>query len=162
MSFICNRKWQKTLVISISVILVLSSFFWGYAHPVSADPRGYTFTAPSDISLGNMAARVAPYTGSASGNLTGDNANGYTVTAVDAKPNNTGYMVNSSNVLHNKFQIGNSASSVADSDTARTLLNISSPPTNVIVPLYVSQQIAYNDPIATQYRITITFTVLPK
>lgn len=128
---------------------------------VSANP-GYTFTAPGNISFTGMIPRDSPYTGVSSGILTGDNTNGYTVTVVDTKSTNTGYMVSGANTLHNKLKIGPDAGSLADADIASTLLNTSGPATNVAVPLYISQKIDSDDAIAAGYTITITYTVIAK
>ncbi len=127
---------------------------------------GYTFSAPSAISLGSMAPGSTATATSSDGTLVGDNAAGYTVTGVDVKTDNKGYMVSGVNVLHNKLEIGPSASptpplTFGPADTARTFLSTSSAGI-VALSLYVSQVVAYNDVVATGYTITITFTVIAK
>ncbi len=127
---------------------------------------GYTFSAPSAISLGSMAPGSTATATSSDGTLVGDNAAGYTVTGVDVKTDNKGYMVSGVNVLHNKLEIGPSASptpplTFGPADTAQTFLSTSSAGI-VALSLYVSQVVAYNDVVATGYTITITFTVIAK
>ena len=126
----------------------------------SAEP-GYTFTVSGNISLGDMFPRVLPYVSNSNNSLTGDNPNGYTVTAKDEKTPNAGYMVSGGEVLHDKFKIGATAETVDTADAARTLLNTSAPGTNS-VPLYINQKVNYNDAVANGYTITITYTVVPK
>jgi hypothetical protein len=142
------------------VVLFLGCLTFLKINQVYADP-GYTFIAPGDIVLGEMVPSVDPYTGNSSGSLTGDNPAGYTVTASDNKTENKGYMVSGTSVLHSKFNIGASAGSVASSDVERTLLTTSAPGTDS-VPLFVSQEISYNDAVVNGYSITITYTVVPR
>ncbi len=161
MNSIYKQKWRIILIIAISIILAGFNLYRGLASPVSANP-GYTFTAPGGVSLGVMAPRTAPYTGNVSGNFTGDNHDGYTITAMDAKTPDAGYMVSGSNVLHNQFQIGYSAGAVANSGVEQTLLDVTGVQNGTVVTLYFSQQFAYNDPAVSGYTITITYTVTAK
>ena len=94
----------------------------------------------------------------------GDNAGGYTVTGIDAKGTDTGYMVSGVSVLANMLDIGPSADpdsplTFGPADTEQTFLDTGSGGIFAI-PLYVSQVVAYNDAITTGYTITITFTVI--
>jgi len=123
-------------------------------------PPGYTFTAPSAIALENMAPGTTA-TGSSTGSLEGDNSNGYTVTGIDAKTTNTGYMDSGIYVLANEFQMGPDADTLGNASMAQTFLDeYGYGPHDV--PFYVSQLIAYTDIVATGYTITITFTVTEK
>jgi hypothetical protein len=124
--------------------------------------QGFTFTAPTAISLGSMAPSVTAYKAhSTDGSLVGNNPTGYTVTGIDAKASNTGYMVSGSNVLQNELQISNEDATYVSADTGKPFVDTSAP-TDVVVSLYVSQMVTYTDPVATNYSITITFTVTPK
>ena len=128
---------------------------------ISVAPPGYTFTAPPAIGLGGMAPGTTA-TGSSTGSLVGDNSDGYTVTGIDAKTENKGYMVSATpNVLGAKHQISNVDADYVDADTPKTFVDTSGP-TNVTVSLYVSQVVAYTDTVDTGYTITITFTVTEK
>ena len=124
--------------------------------------EGYTFMAPSAMALGNMAPSATAYEAhSADGRLDGNNAAGYTVTGVDEKGTNTGYMVSGANNLTNKLKISNEDASYVDADTAKTFLDTSGI-TGADISLYVGQEVTYTDPVATGYTITITFTVITK
>jgi hypothetical protein len=127
---------------------------------ISAAPSGYTFTAPPAVGLGGMAPGTTG-TGNSTGSLTGDNTDGYTVTGMDAKTTNTGYMVSGGNVLANRLQIGPASNSLGPADASQTFLDVSAAGT-YDVPFHVSQSIAYTDAVATNYTITITFTVTEK
>jgi hypothetical protein len=120
---------------------------------------GYSFTAPTDLDLGAMTLGATKTGNATAGNLTGNNVGGYTVTGVDAKGTNTGKMVSGANVLTNKFKIGKDAGSVADSDSSQTLLAATGAGGSFSIPLYVSQDVEFDDPAASDYTITITFTV---
>ena len=127
---------------------------------ISIAPPGYTFTAPDPIGLGGMAPGTTA-TGNSIGSLGGDNSSGYTVTGVDAKTENTGYMVGGGNTLSSKLVIGPAPGDLGPADVAQTFLDeIGYGPHDV--PFYVSQLIAYTDIVATGYTITITFTVTEK
>jgi len=127
---------------------------------ISVAPPGYIFTAPPAVGLGGMAPG-ATGTGNSTGSLAGDNSAGYTVTGMDAKASNSGYMVSGSYVLANKLLLGPAADNLGPADTSQTFLDVSEAGT-YDVPFYVSQSIAYTDAIATGYTITITFTVTEK
>jgi len=127
---------------------------------ISAIPPGYTFTAPPAIGLGGIAPG-ATSTGNSTGSLAGDNAAGYTVTGIDAKTTNTGYMVSGSYVLANKLLLGPAADNLGPADASQTFLDVSASGT-YDVPFYVSQSVAHTDAIATGYAITISFTVTEK
>jgi len=127
---------------------------------ISVAPPGYTFTAPPAIGLGGMAPGTTA-TGNSTGSLVGDNSDGYTVTGIDAKTTNTGYMVNGSYVLANKFSMGPAADNLGPADASQTFLDVSATGT-YDVPVYVSQSVAYTDAVAEGYTITITFTVTEK
>ncbi len=162
------KKKIMAISMSLTLIAILAAPLGVYAADGTTSITGnvvssYTFMPPTAISLGSMSLG-STVTGSNSGTLTGSDPLGYTVSAIDAKGGaNAGYMVNGNNsVLQNKFKIGKDTLSLADSDAARILLDVSSAPNSASVPLYVSQQIALTDPVATGYTITITFTVTPK
>ena len=127
---------------------------------ISVAPPGYTFTAPPAIGLGGMAPG-ATATGSSTGSLAGDNTAGYTVTGIDAKTTNTGYMVSGSYVLANKLLLGPASDELGPADALQTFLDVSVAGT-YDVPFYVSQMVAYTDAVAEGYTITITFTVTEK
>ena len=158
---------MKRRILSISMALALVVILAAPLGAFAADTVvtgnvvvGYSFTPPSAISLGNMTPGTTA-TGNNSGSLNGNGAGGYTVTAIDAKTPNTGYMVSGANVLQNKFRIGATSGSVDTADVARTLLDTAGPGTSS-VPLYVSQQVSFSDPLASNYSITITYTVVAK
>lgn len=124
--------------------------------------EGYTFSAPSAVSLGSMAPSATAYkANSQDGRLDGNNGLGYTVTGVDAKTTNKGCMVSGSDVLTNRLEISNADSSYIPADTAKTFLDTGGI-TGEDISLYVSQLVTYADPVATGYTITITFTVTTK
>ncbi|UCD22351.1 MAG: hypothetical protein JSW22_01545 [Chloroflexota bacterium] len=127
---------------------------------ISVAPPGYTFAAPPAIGLGGMAPGGTG-TGNSTGSLAGDNSAGYTVTGVDAKASNTGYMVSGSYVLANRLLVGPAADNLGPADTSQTFLDVDEAGT-YDVPFYVSQTVAYTDAIAAGYTITITFTVTEK
>lgn len=127
---------------------------------ISVAPPGYTFTAPPAIGLGGMAPGTTA-TGNSTGSLAGGNSAGYTVTGIDVKSANKGYMVSGGNVLTNKFQIGPTSNTLGPADASQTFLDVSAAGT-YDVPFYVSQTVAYTDAVATGYSITITFTVTEK
>jgi hypothetical protein len=127
---------------------------------ISVATPGYTFTAPPAVGLGGMTPG-ATGTGNSTGSLAGDNSAGYTVTGMDAKASNTGYMVSGSYVLANKLLMGPAADDLGPADTSQTFLDVDDAGT-YNVPFYVSQTVAYTDAIATDYTITITFTVTEK
>jgi hypothetical protein len=125
---------------------------------VGSVEEGYTFVAPSPISLGTMTPSATPYKGnSTDGSLLGNNPDGYTVTGQDAYL--SGYMENGDH-LTNMFEISNEDANYVTADTAKTFVDTSGP-TDTTVSLYVSQLVSYNDTPAV-YSITILFDVLPK
>jgi hypothetical protein len=120
---------------------------------------GYSFTAPSDIFLGeNLKFIDSPFTDSSSGNLNITTPGTYRVTATDAKSTDKGYMVSGTNALHHKLQIGPASDNLTNSDEVVQLLEASTEGDNSI-PFFVSQEISYEDTVAENYSITITFTV---
>jgi len=127
---------------------------------ISVAPPGYTFTAPPAIGLGGMTPGTTA-TGNSTGSLVGDNSDGYTVTGIDAKATNTGYMISGTYPLANEFQMGPDADTLGNASMAQTFLNEDGYGPHD-VPFYVSQLIAYTDIVATGYTITITFTVTEK
>lgn len=143
---------------TISIVCKASYIIAGLG--ISVAPPGYTFTAPPAIALGGMAPGTTA-TGNSSGSLAGNNSDGYTVTGMDAKVTNKGYMVSGANVLTNQFQIGPASDSLGAADASQTFLDVSAGGT-YDVPFHVSQSIAYTDTVATNYSITITFTVTEK
>jgi hypothetical protein len=155
------HKLSLEILGTVLMAAVIGLLAWFAVSNTASADSDYTFNASGSLSLGNMFPQDLPFVGNTGNSLTGSNPNGYTVTAVDAKVANTGYMVTGANVLHNKFKIGATALSLDTADVAQTLLNTSGPGTSA-VPLYVSQNIDYNDAIANGYTITITYTVVPK
>ena len=143
---------------AISIVCKASYIIDGLG--ISVAPPGYTFTAPPAIGLGGMAPG-ATATGSSTGSLAGDSSAGYTVTGIDAKTSNTGYMVNGSYVLASKLLMGPAADNLGPADASQTFLDVSTAGT-YDVPFYVSQSVAYTDAVAEGYTITITFTVTEK
>lgn len=125
--------------------------------------EGYTFTAPSPIFLASMTPSATPYKDfSTDGSLVGNDPNGYTVTGIDAKGTNTGYMVSGGGTpLTNKHQISDEDANYVPADTAKTFVDTSWP-TDVAFSLCVSQMVDINDTPAADYEIQITFTVTPK
>ena len=146
----------------VAVLIAPSAVLAATTTGVTGDVvEGYTFAAPSAISLGTMTPGT-PATGSSTdGSLEGNNPDGYTVTGIDAKGSDTGYMVSGSYVLASKHQISDEDANYVNADTAKTFVDTSGA-TNVAVSLYVSQAVAYTDTVATGYSITITFTVTEK
>jgi hypothetical protein len=154
---------MKLKLSQIAPVLICAVLFayWDFAPRASANP-GYTFNAPSGISLGSMTPSFTPYVASsADGNLVGDSINGYKVTGKDAKTTNTGFMVSGSNVLHNMLQIGPNTNLTSPAAAETTFLDTSGV-TNTSYSLFVSQLIAGNDIASSGYTITITFTVIER
>jgi len=127
---------------------------------ISVAPSGYTFTAPSAIGLGGMAPGAIA-SGNSTGSLVGVNSAGYTVTGIDTKTTNRGYMVSGSYVLADRLLMGPAADNLGPADVSQTFLDVNEAGT-YDVPFYVTQSVAYTDAIATGYTITITFTVTEK
>jgi len=163
---------MKKRILTFGVLLILVTIFvvpgvvsaqdggtWVLGNVV----EGYTFTAPSPISLGTMTPSGTPYKGSSSGgSLMGNNPSGYTVTGIDEKGGDTGYMTTSGggDVLANRHEISDQDASYVPADTAKTFVDTSGP-TDAVFSLYVSQVVAYTD-TPDIYEIEIAFTVTPK
>jgi len=132
--------------------------------------QDYTFTAPSPVGLGSMAPSATPYKNdSQDGSLQGNDPDGYTVTGTDQNTEVTaGYMLIVGGgtqaapdyILTNKLQISNEDANYINADTVKTFLTTSDI-TDATVKLFVSQLVDYDDPVATGYTITITFTATP-
>lgn len=159
------KKRILTLALVLALLAVLATPMAVLAQTTDVGGNvisGYTFTPPTAIAMGNLAPSATPHLDSSTdGSLVGNNTNGYTVTGIDAKGTNTGKMVSGSNVLAAVLQIGPSAASVGPADAAQSFVDTAAP-TNTTVELHVSQVVAYTDPVATGYTITITFTVTAK
>ena len=158
----------KNLMLGLVVVLSLALALPGAVlatdttEVTGSVTEGYTFTAPSTVTLGSMAPSATPHKASSTdGRLDGNDPAGYTVTGIDAKETNRGYMVNGSSVLTNKLKISNSDSEYIDANSNKTFLDTSGI-TGADIALYVSQVVSYADPVATGYTVTITFTVTPK
>ena len=123
--------------------------------------EGYTFTPPSAIALGDMTPGTTAAGSSTDGSLVGNDPAGYTVTGIDEKGTDTGYMVSGANVLGSKHQISDADAGYINADTVKQFVNTFGP-TDVAGSLYVHQYVGYADTVATGYSITITFTVTPK
>jgi len=158
---------MKKRILTFGVVLVLVTVLVVPGAVLATDTtevtgtvtEGYTFTAPSTVGLGSMAPSATPYkANSTNGRLDGNNPAGYTVTGIDEKGTDTGYMVSGANNLTNKLKISNADADYVDADTTKTFLTTSDI-TGADISLYVSQLVAYTDPVATGYTITITFTV---
>jgi hypothetical protein len=125
---------------------------------------GYEFVAPDTIDLGSMFPSGTPYTGGGiwHGSLVGNNPAGYTVTGIDAKATDTGYMTTSGGTpLANKLEISDDEyTGFVTADVGKTWVD-SSGPTNTVIDLYVSQLVDYTDEPG-DYSIEITFTVTEK
>jgi hypothetical protein len=145
---------------SSSYSIVCKASYIIAALNISVAPPGYTFTAPPAIGLGGMVPGTTA-TGNSTGSLVGGNSAGYTVTGIDAKSANKGYMVSGSYMLANRLLMGPAADNLGPADVSQTFLDVSAPGT-YDVPFYVSQMVAYNDTVADNYSITITFTVTEK
>jgi len=131
--------------------------------------EGYTFTAPTEIPLGDMTPG-ATATGNSAGSLEGNDPAGYTVKGIDENATVTaGYMLIVGGgtlaapdyILTNKLKMGDTGAVPNNADVLTTFLDESAPGT-YSVPFYVSQEVTYDDPVADGYTITITFTVTPK
>ena len=158
----------KNLILGLVVVLSLALALPGAVlatdttEVTGSVTEGYTFTAPSTVTLGSMAPSATPHKASSTdGRLDGNNAAGYTVTGIDAKETSTGYMVSGSNVLTNKLKTSDADTDYVDADTEKVFLDTFGI-TGADIALYVSQVISYADPVATGYTITISFTVNPK
>jgi hypothetical protein len=145
-------------LVTISVVPGVVSAIDGGTMVVGDVVEGYTFTAPSPISLGVMTPSGTPYKGSSTdGSLIGNNPDGYTVTGRDETL--SGQMYGGS-YLANRLDISNEDANYVPADTEKTFVDTSDP-TDTAVSLYVSQLVAYTDAPGI-YTITITFTVMPK
>ena len=125
---------------------------------------GYAFEAPDTIDLGSMVASEIPYTGGGvwHGYLIGNNPAGYTVTGIDAKATDAGYMTTGGGTpLANKLDISDDEfTGYVTADVGKTWVD-SSGPTDALIDLYVSQLVDYTDEPG-EYSIEITFTVVEK
>ncbi|NVM23604.1 MAG: hypothetical protein HWN68_17710 [Desulfobacterales bacterium] len=147
------KMFGVALLALCAVLLV----YWVVVPPVLANPP-FTFTAPTAIALGPMAPG-STYPASSTGSLTGNNPTGYTVTGIDLKGTNTGFMVAPGPyVLGEKLLMGPAASPTNTADTVTTFLTTSAAGTDP-VPFFINQAVGYTDAVATGYTITITFTV---
>ena len=148
------------MVLTLVAVLVAPGAVLATTEVTGDVVEGYTFTAPSAIELGSMTPGT-PATGSSTdGSLVGNNPAGYTVTGIDEAVSDTGYMVSGANVLASKHEISDEDANYVNADTEKTFVDTSGP-TDAAVSLYVSQDVAYTDTVATGYSITITFTVTP-
>ncbi len=146
------------MVVALVSVLVMPTAALATTTEVSGSvTEGYTFSAPTAIALGSMIPGT-PATDNSAGSLEGNNALGYTVTGVDEKGTDTGYMVSGTYVLTNMLLFGPAASPTATADTVTNFLTTSDI-TNAAVPFYVSQTATYADAVQSGYSITITFTV---
>ncbi len=158
------KKRILTLIITLALLAALAPPMAVFAAGTTSDVTGgvvtgYTFSAPSAISLGDMTPGTPATGNSTDGNLTGNNAAGYTVTGTDANTGaGTGCMISGANTLHNKLLIGPAASPTDTADTVVSFLSTSGI-TDEAISLYVSQLATFDDVVATGYSITITFTV---
>ena len=154
------------MVLTLVAVLVAPNAVLAVTTEVTGDvTEGYTFSAPSAIALGTMTpGTTATDSSTTPGSLEGNDPDGYTVTGIDEKGTNTGYMVSvvsGTHVLASKHQISDEDANYVDADTAKTFVDTDTI-TDAPVSLYVSQAVAYTDTVATGYSITITFTVTPK
>ena len=162
------KKRILTLGIVLALVAVLAApaavLANGTTTEVTGDvTEGYTFSAPDPIALGEMAPGTTDTGNSTGGSLQGNDPQGYTVTGVDAKTENKGYMVSAtSNVLGSMHQISDEDATYVTAYNAKTFVDTSTTTTNETFSLYVKQAVAYDDPVDTGYSITITFSVLPK
>jgi len=156
---------MKKRILTLGVVLVLVSVLAAPGAVLATTEvtgtvtEGYTFTAPSTVGLGSMAPG-ATATGDSTGNLEGNNPDGYTVKGIDEKGSDTGYMVSGTDALTNKLYMGATAAVPNTADTETTFLTTSGPGSDS-VPFYVSQEVTYDDLVQSGYTITITFTVTP-
>lgn len=149
-------------LVTISVVPGVVSAIDGGTMVVGDVVEGYTFTAPSPISLGEMTPSGTPYKGSSSGgSLMGNNPSGYTVTGIDDKIGGTGYMTTSGggDVLANRHEISDEDANYVSADTSKTFVDTSGP-TDVTFSLFASQLVTHTDAVGSDYSIEITFTVV--
>jgi len=166
---------MKKRILTLGVVLVLVSVLAAPGAVLATTEvtgtvaEGYTFTAPSGIALGSMAPG-ATATGDSTGNLEGNNPDGYTVKGIDENDTVTaGYMLIEGTgtlaapqyMLTNKLKMGDTGAVPNDADVETTFLSTDDI-TDASVPFYVSQTATYADPVQSGYTITITFTVTPK
>ena len=155
-----NLMLGLVVVLSLALALpgaVLADNTTGVTGNVVA---GYTFTAPAAIGLGDMTLGQENRA-SSTGELSGNHPSGYTVAGKDIKPTNTGYMVSGEDALFHPLMLSQDEETYASAGLETTFLTTAGPGTDQ-VPFYVSQLVLFDDPVATAYTITITFTVTPK
>jgi hypothetical protein len=102
------------------------------------------------------------YSGSSTDGLVKCSEDGWSLTVVDAKETNTGYMVSGENVLSNELQLCDTENGAyQDADTSLTLVSNGTPTgeSGRAFGTYVKQQITYDDVVANDYSIILTFTV---
>ena len=155
------------MVLTLVAVLVAPNAVLAVTTEVTGTvAHGYTFTAPTEIALGDMVPGAADIDNSA-GWLEGNNALGYTVKGIDANTEVTkgkmlivggGSLAAPDKILTNKLYMGPDVDVAYAADTETTFLTTDGI-TDEYVPFYVSQTVEFTDPIATGYTITITFTV---
>lgn len=116
-------------------------------------------TAPGDFSLGSMPAGQTTTSGVQNGMVYANAA--WSMTAQDEKGTNTGYMVSGGTPLLNEMEISDDGSTWCDASGATTQLVYSGSATGsagASFDFYAQQYVSYDDVVATNYTITITFT----
>ncbi len=161
---------MKRRILTLGVVLVFVTIPVVPSMVLAADTTvisgsvqaGYAFSAPSEIELFTMFLDVPNEGSSTNGYLVGNNPAGYTVTGIDAKATDTGYMTTSGGTpLGNKLEISDDEfTGYVTADTGKTWVDTSGP-TAVSIELYVSQLVEYTDAPGS-YSIEITFTVTTK
>jgi len=158
----------KNLILGLVVVLSLALALPG---AVLADNitevtgnvvEGYTFTAPAAIGLGDMEpgqTATGESVGGQAGRLEGNHAAGYSVKAKDMNTSDTGRMTVGVNVLSQLLQISSDGTDYMTLDTEVAFFTTGAGPGSWDIPLHVKQVVTYEDPVATGYSITITFTV---
>jgi len=151
------------VLVFVTVLVVPSTVLAADTTVISGSVQaGYAFSAPSEIELYTMFLDVPNEGSSTNGYLVGNNPAGYTVTGIDAKATDTGYMTTSGGTpLGNKLEISDDEfTGYVTADVGKTWVDTSGP-TSESIDLYVSQPIEYTDAPGS-YSIEITFTVTTK
>ena len=161
---------MKRRILTLGVVLVFVTILVVPSMVLAADTTvvsgsvqaGYAFSAPSEIELFTMFLDVPNVGSSTNGYLVGNNPAGYTVTGIDAKATDTGYMTTSGGTpLANRLEISDDEfTGYVPADTGKTWVDTSGP-TSESIELYVSQLVEYTDAPGS-YSINITFTVTEK